>query len=85
MIRHWTEWNAYAKRHHLLLFELAVTPEGMCLYSVHNVIYNCILFCCIITGLLGVRADRAPTDIMTRLETDCPGMVDDLVMCDYIH
>lgn len=29
MIRHWTEWNAYAKRHHLLLFELCVTPEGL--------------------------------------------------------
>jgi dipeptidyl aminopeptidase/acylaminoacyl peptidase len=29
MIRHWTEWNAYAKRNHLLLFELSVTPEGL--------------------------------------------------------
>ncbi|CAM9240815.1 unnamed protein product [Ectocarpus fasciculatus] len=29
MIRHWTEWNVYSKRNHLLLFELSVTPEGL--------------------------------------------------------
>ena len=51
MIRHWTEWGPYKKRHHLMLFELSVTAEG----------------------LLAVRAEKEPTDVMQGLETDCPG------------
>lgn len=53
MIRHWTEWDVYSRRHHLLLFELAVTPDG----------------------LLALREDRRPVDIMHGLETDCPGRI----------
>ena len=29
MVRHWTDWNAYAQRNHLLLIQLMVTPEGL--------------------------------------------------------
>lgn len=29
MVRHWMDWDAYSRRNHLLLVQLAVTPEGL--------------------------------------------------------